>query len=228
MYCDVCGSKQRADANYCRSCGAYLHSATSGLHQAGPQENARPPNSDPAAVQSRFSDGLHPWRRFFARSCDLIVFATTWSILLWLVIAMVSPESADGVFAIENPVLGPALVYGAWLPLETLLISLTGATPSKWIFGISVADRSTQAKLSISRSGKRAAGAFLAGDGAGISILTLVCRVLAYRRLRASGSTLWDDFAGSTVRHRRWGVPRTIAATGLVAVAFLLVGSLLL
>jgi len=174
-----------------------------------------PDNNEVIDQSKRFLGGkYHPWRRFFARTVDLgtsgviLSFAFMFFILYLAGEGYLDPDKATSLFVfMENPIGGAIVAYLLWIPIEALFLSTTRTTPAKWIFGIGVVKRNGE-KLSFGQSLARAFNVFVKGDGFGISIVLIITRLFAYRRLTKTGTTLWDTSAGSIVTHKKWGVVR--------------------
>jgi hypothetical protein len=112
-----------------------------------------------------------------------------------------------------------------WLPVEALFLSVGGATPGKWIFGIRVTSLNGE-NLTYGKALKRAVLVFVLGDGFGVPIVNLLPRLYAYRRLTKTGSTLWDKSIGSVVTHKKWGVIRAIVCVCVTLLSFMVISAL--
>jgi len=173
-----------------------------------PEKNQNEPQVEqPTKDESKnFLGGVHhPWRRFFARTVDLISIGFPILFLFVFSVSYLFPDNIDGfVKFIENPI-GVAIILNVlWFPVEALFLSTGGTTPAKWIFGIRITSQ-TGEKLSYGQALKRAFLVFVQGDGFGIPLVTLFTRLFAYRRLIKTGTTLWDTSASSVVTHKEWG-----------------------
>ncbi len=169
------------------------------------------------AVQQDVQPKLHaPWRRFFARMIDLLLYDLTWMVIL----------TSAGLCAAGNhgvTLLNDFLALLTMLLLEPLLLQKTGTTLGKWLLGLSVRNLSG-AKLRYSEGLDRTARLIWRGLGAGIPIY---CWVRLYRaaarkrrknRLTGKGSlSRWQSrLAGSADLPRSWRrqscLPRASAA----------------
>lgn len=166
----------------------------------------------------------HPWRRFFARTVDLLSIALLTPFFLLFFITSLFPDwSASLLKIFSNPIFGGVLLYIFWMPIEAAFLTFWGATPSKWIFGIRVA-RKTGEKLSYSDALKRTLSVWIQGDGFGIPFVSLFTRFFAYRHLTKTGTTVWDDNVKSVVSHKKWGIMRGLACfTSVLAVLMIMV-----
>ena len=83
-------------------------------------------------MQQDVQPKLHaPWRRFFARMIDLLLYDLTWMVIL----------TSAGLCAAGNrgvTLLNDFLALLTMLLLEPLLLQKTGTTLGKWLLGLSV------------------------------------------------------------------------------------------
>lgn len=109
-----------------------------------------------------------PWRRFFARSLDLIVYSTLWAIFLSFVmnINIVSRNAAENFFDSIIAIL--LMIF-----IEPLMLMLFGTTVGKWTLGLGVTDNDDR-HLSYSQALFRTWTVFWRGMGLGIPIYNLV------------------------------------------------------
>jgi len=158
---------------------------------------------------SKFLGGAnHPWRRFFARTMELFSFAMIAGVLLVSIAAMLFPDKTEVVLkAVNNPIIAAVIVYTLWIPIEAAFLASAGTTPAKLLFGIRVLKKNGE-KLSFSAALKRTIYVWVQGEGFGIPFVALITRYFAYRRLRDTGTTLWDDKVGTVVSHKEWGTLR--------------------
>lgn len=146
----------------------------------------------------------HPWKRFFARSLDLLVFQ-----LVLLVI--VYPSFNISIFE-------PMFYYGflillvIWIPIEALFIFKFGCTPAKWLYGISITNSEGE-KLNYFLALKRTLHVWAIGNAFAIPPISLIMNGLSYRYLLKHGTTWWDIESKSVVKIKSWGVVRTFFAT---------------
>lgn len=168
----------------------------------------------------------HPWRRLFARTVDTCTAGFVLFLLLIFAFSATMPEQAAGFAkAVENPIIAGVVLYLVWLPAESLLLSLFGTTPAKWLFGIRVAHPGGDL-LSFSEALNRSFLVFVQGVGFGIPFVALFTQLFAYRRLTKTGTTLWDTSANAVVLHKKWGVFRALVCTAAVFVVLVLMSAL--
>lgn len=235
LYCTNCGKPIAEADNFCGHCGfehvaqrtpqSQTESSTdveTKIEPEAPEEKV--PKSRIAVdvqevseenVSEFFGGRYHPWRRFFARSVDLLTLGVLLASAMAIGLAYVAP---DMLVLMENPLVAGIFLYIAWIPLEAVLITLFGTTPGKWVFGIKIIGRDG-VKLALPKTLRRSALVFIQGEGLAIPIVTIFTRYFAYNKLTSTGSTLWDDAVGSVVLHSRWGVGRWIASLSAVILA---------
>lgn len=186
--------------------------------------------SDPSGTGNKsidqrktFLGGIHhPWRRFFARTVDLLTIGMIFVLLLSFLVDSLFPQKLESVVrACSNPITRGMILYLLWLPVEAAFISTLGTTPAKWIFGISVLDVGGN-KLSYRTALQRVFQVWVQGEGLGIPFAILFTRIFAYRRLTKTGTTLWDESVGSVVTHKEWGILRTTVSVFVVVVALMI------
>ena len=168
----------------------------------------------------------HPWRRLFARTVDICTAGFALFLLLIFAFSATMPEQAAGFAkAVENPIIASVVLYLIWLPAETLLLSLFGTTPAKWLFGIRI-EHPGGNLLSLAEALNRSFLVFVQGVGFGIPFVALFTQLFAYRRLTKTGTTLWDTSASAVVLHKKWGVFRGLACTAAVFAVLILISAL--
>lgn len=172
-------------------------------------------------------DSTHPWRRFWARTVDILSCGILLFMLIIIVISYLFPQYAGSlVNTLENPIIAGIILYLLWIPIEALFLSMFGATPAKWIFGIKVLNSTTDDNLDYTMAIKRTTNVWLQGEGLGIPLIGLVTRLFAYKRLTKTGTTLWDESVNSVVTHKEWGVGRAIFSTLTTIATFIFVSIL--
>lgn len=168
----------------------------------------------------------HPWRRLFARTVDICTAGFALFLLLIFAFSATMPEQAAGFAkATENPIIASVVLYLIWLPAETLLLSLFGTTPAKWLFGIRVSHPGGNL-LSFTEALNRSFLVFFQGAGFGVPFVALFTQFFAYRRLTKTGTTLWDTSTSAVVSHKKWGVFRALASTTAVVAVLILMSAL--
>ena len=125
----------------------------------------------------------HPWRRFFARQADALLFALPGLLVV-------------GLINILNPWLVVLLtLLAVWLSvsvLEGLCLSLLGTTPGKWLMGLRLRYRyyDRVGKPAFRDAALRAAHVWFRGCGLGL--FPELCGVFSYLRANRGDEQPWD------------------------------------
>lgn len=123
-----------------------------------------------------------PWARFLARIFDYSLFFLA---LLGLRHFFDLPIS-KGIF---NSFVPFELVF--WIPIETLLLLSWGKTFGKWFLNIDL--RLTHARRFTWRAAlRRSLSVWFRGLGMGIPVISILCLLVAYQRLKMVQTTSWD------------------------------------
>lgn len=174
----------------------------------------------------KFFGGIyHPWRRYFARLGDLLLFG---SIALYIVSLSIDLlYSANPIpRLLESKVTGSFLLTAFYLPLiplESLLISRFGSTPAKWVFGITVLSESGD-RLRIGPAFKRTLLASIVGHAVGARGVRFVALLISYFRLVKQGKTMWDDRVTAVVTHTEWSFLRAMVCASYCSLVALFFG----
>ena len=129
-------------------------------------------------------NNIHPWRRFFARTVDLLTSGLLVFLLFSYFIGRTFPGNVDSfVKLLDNPLFTSVLLYLVWIPVEAFYLFLIGTTPAKWLFGIQIKGKGGE-NLSFIQSLSRSFQVFISGEGFAIPIITLFSRISCYRSLR--------------------------------------------
>jgi uncharacterized RDD family membrane protein YckC len=163
----------------------------------------------------------HPWRRFYARTIDLFFISFVVVALVGSAFSIFLPHMVNAIMrTFKNPFLSGVIVYIFWVPVEAFFLSRVGATPGKSLFGIQVLDKSGH-RLSYADAMQRTFLLWIKGEGLGFPLVAIVTRLFAYKRLKNTGTTLWDSAMGTVVTHKEFTALRTIACVIVVGtVAF--------
>ena len=215
---EVCRSLLRAGTGYAElDPGPWLEEleripAPSGPHLANPSDTLDLPG---------------PWRRFFARWLDSLLYALPWlAIQLFL---LHDYQSADPV----NPVvyyvaflvpwvflmlfLGPAIARVLIAAvLEPAFLHLLGATPGKWIMGLEV--RNTDGSfLTWEQAGARTMGVVFRGEGLYLPLISLWRNYRSYCACKDGQVLPWDEGLSYTQRSRGlvWRIPALLVGFAL-------------
>ncbi len=181
--------------------------------------SAPPPVATTPAGDPSLSPGLHPWRRFFAKQIDLVLFVSAMIISLVLVAELAGPELADGmVRAMDNQIVASALVTLTWMAGEVILLSTLGTTPGRALYGIRLrmADGS---RLPLDKALSRTGRVAVKGLGLNFPLIALIAAIVGLSTLEKKGQSSWDADTGTRVSHLRWSPMR---ATVVVVATLLL------
>ena len=161
------------------------------------------------AVQQDVQPKLHaPWRRFFARMIDLLLYDLTWMVIL----------TSAGLCAAGNrgvTLLNDFLSLLTMFFLEPLLLHIFAATPGKWLFGLRVTD-GDDGKLTYEAALNRTAFVFWYGIRLDLPVLRLVRLYKCAEDEQAGKALPWEADSEQTVCDRHgW----RFAAAALLAIA---------
>lgn len=151
-----------------------------------------------------------PWVRFLARVLDYAIFCLA---LLGLRILLERPAPI-GLFESWIP-----FEFFAWIPIEMLFLLTCGKTLGKWFLKIDLRfphRRHPDWSIALRRS----LSVWFRGLGMGVPIISLLCLLAAYQRLKMMQITSWDREDHIQVIHSslpRW---RLIAASVFSLTAF--------
>lgn len=180
--------------------------------EANPSVFSRPPRSATALPAVAVDSTPHPWRRYFARMTDVMIFGMA----LGLAIGVAETD----ISAVSDVVLGLIVAF-VWVFVEAVLLATWGTTPGKWMLSTTL--RTTAGdKLGFPAALGRSLTVWIKGIGLGVPIVTLFTGVQAYKRLTEDGETSWDREGGFRVGH----TPLTaggLGALALVTAAWMLV-----
>lgn len=143
-----------------------------------------------------------PGRRFFARMLDLLLYTALWGSFL---------ELLSGSSAIQNStgsgLLNTVMSLLIMVLLEPLLLHLWGATPGKWIMGLSVTD-SDGVHLSYSAGFSRTLSVLWYGMGGYIPIYRLIRLWKSYKACDEGSGLPWEVETSLSLRtQKRWRAP---------------------
>lgn len=132
-------------------------------------------------------------RRLLARSIDLTLLGG----IGWAILAVIGLRS--GLWTLSNPrvelqgfaMLVPALLVLAALPIEAIMVGLSGYTPGRWLLGLRVVDRHGAAP-GVTIGFHRATRVALLGQAFLIFPFSLIAYGVAFGTLLGSGRTHWD------------------------------------
>lgn len=139
-----------------------------------------------------------PWRRFFARSLDLLICSAIYELVTGAILRINLLERSFLMSMVDL-----YMSFGILFLLEPLLLSQLGTTPGKWIFGISLR-KMDGSKLSYGESFSRLCQVFWQGYGLQIPIYNLVRLYKSYTLCSENGEMPWDTQILYHVQPNRW------------------------
>lgn len=160
-----------------------------------------------------------PWRRFFARQLDSILYTTLWYIFLTLVMNI---NIGNAPFIVD--LLSWLVTSLLMLFLEPLFLSCFAATFGKWILGIRVTHYSGR-KLTYKEALSRTWKVFVFGLGMSVPVLSFVCMFLCFLKSDAREPLKWEDEEGSMLTlkdKKRWRIFLYIVVFLVISFSFLL------
>ena len=144
----------------------------------------------------------HPWRRYFARSIDLVLVGLPIAFVQYVLLHHNLTIVSDW----ENIVCN-MIGWGLLVLLEPLLLARFGTTIGKWCMGITVM-RTDGRRLSYSEALSRTALVWVYGAGLGLPIVELVCAYRSYRRYTRGEDLAWEE--GSIERFDERGTGKMV------------------
>lgn len=156
-----------------------------------------------------------PWRRFFARSLDYVIYMVLWNMALALLFNVNIGTRSTAENLLYDVVAGLMMLL-----IEPVLISVFGTTIGKWILGLHVTDEEG-GHLCYKDSLTRTWEVFLHGMGLNLPVYQLIRLWKSYRGCSDGGTLSWEYNSTLVLKDERdW---RTFACIGMhVALFFLL------
>jgi uncharacterized RDD family membrane protein YckC len=174
-----------------------------------------------------FKDKPHPWRRNFARVVDYVINGCTLAavaLLLVRVILLTEIFNEDYIHTLLAllVIFGmPTVIFFALCAslINAFLISRTGSSLGKWIFGIKVVN-TTSESISFSTALRREWMIAMNAYCLYIPFISMISRIAEYRKLSKNGVTEWDKELNLTVLYRNMSVARYIFATIVLTLSY--------
>ena len=214
---EVCRSLLRAGTDYAAlDPGPWLEElerrpAPSGPHLAEPRDTLNLPS---------------PWRRFFARRLDSLLYGLPWlAVQLYVLHDYQVADPVNPIVyyaAFVSPLifflffLGPSIARILIASVvEPAFLHLLGATPGKWIMGLEVRNPDGSF-LTWEQAGARTMGVIFRGEGLYIPLIDLWRNWRSYRTCMDGQVLPWDEGLSYTQKPRglAWRAP--LLAAGLV------------
>lgn len=179
------------------------------------QVNSRTPQSQPEPQWKKdvLPKVRSPFRRFFARGLDLLLYSTLWQLFLIFVLDMNLSNRGSG-----GELLDAVMQLLLMLILEPVFLRLLGTTPGKWILGLRVTGEDGK-HLTLAQARSRTWRVFFRGMGLGIPIYNIIRHWKSYRAC-ADGEMLdWEEESTLLLRdEKHW---RTVVWVGTACVLVL-------
>jgi hypothetical protein len=183
---------------------------------AAPATEFRPPGN-PGTASAR----ALAWKRYAARLTDVVVFTAILDLIpAWNESILRIVRHNESLFRLADGVFNGL----AWVPVESIVVTVFLMTPGKWLYGLRIAARTENgaSPWNFVRAFKRSLLVFLAGLGAGIRPITLLLLALSWYRFTNRRSLLWDDASSTEVRELEASPARIAAAVAVTIGAVLL------
>lgn len=141
---------------------------------------------------------FHPWRRYFARMIDILLYSTLWSVVLGLVFHVNLLKRGNLGNIIDNFV-----AIGIMLFCEPILLHLFKTTLGKSIFGLQVVS-SDGRRLSYGEGLERTWRIIGEGMGYSLPIYNLVRLWKSYVLCSEKQMQPWDEDITYTIKDTKW------------------------
>ena len=167
---------------------------------------------------------FNPWRRYFARTLDLVIYNLLWTAFIAFVFNVnVAIRSNFG------NIVDSYIAFVIMLFLEPLLLHFFGSTLGKSIFGFRV-ERSDGSRLSYREGLERTWGVISSGMGYNIPIYNLIRAWKSYTLCTEYETQPWDEQISYTIKDTKWyrGVIYIIAYAVSLAVLAVIISAQLL
>ncbi|HWE47967.1 MAG TPA: RDD family protein [Caulobacteraceae bacterium] len=161
------------------------------------------------------------WARFVARTADVLVLVLPGTFALGLIVGLIGlawPPLMSLVVGggVAGFAFGVAIALLASLILESLCLSVFGATPGKWLMGVRVRD-AKGAKLSLGAALKRWFYVFAMGRGLDIPLIGLITAWFSFQQYESEGVTAYDKQLSISVDRPQIAQWRWVLGIALVA-----------
>lgn len=144
----------------------------------------------------------HPWRRYFARSLDVMLAGLAVTLVRSCVLHQL-PNDSNG-----SRIVSLILAWVVLMLTEPFLLHFWGTTVGKWIWGIRVVSIRDGKKLSLNEAFSRTGLVFACGEGASIPLVNFACNGYSYYRYVKKGEPLaWEGDSVEQFSDRDWKAP---------------------
>ena len=163
---------------------------------------------------------FHPWRRYFARVLDILLYSITWSAFLAFVFHVNVLERSTA-----ETILDTLIEFIMMLFLEPLWLHKFGTTPGKFIFGLRIESAEGE-YLSYTEGLERTLGVIGNGMGFNIPIYNLIRLWKSYRMCSENEMLPWDEYKSYTIKDtKRYRSVLYIAASLLAFLVMVTISS---
>lgn len=154
--------------------------------------DGRAESFDPMVLVGWSTLPVKPWRRFWSRTFDTVIFWGATAILALPLMPLLPMEERVGFFVL-------ATFFGtAWIVMPVvngLVCGISGFTPGKLLFGLRIVDRNGQ-PIGIARSISREYRALFEGLGLQLfwPIIPLQRLAISTKEIERTQTTRWDRY----------------------------------
>ncbi len=147
-----------------------------------------------------------PWRRYFARIFDMLLYALIW----WVFLAFVLHVNLANRTTVGEW-LDACVGFVLMLFIEPLILHIFATTPGKAILGLRL-ESADGGRLSYGEGLARTWGVIGSGFGYNIPIYYLVRLWKSYKMCKAGDQLPWDESTSYTMKDTKWLRPLLLAA----------------
>ncbi len=152
-----------------------------------------------------------PWRRFWARHLDMVLYSTIWSVFL-VCVCNVNLSNRGTAGDLIDAIMCIVLM----LLVEPALIALCTTTPGKWIMGLRVTDHEDR-RLTYSEACSRTFMVLWKGMGLQIPIYGLYRNFRCYQACQEGETLEWEYETCITLHDKKnWRIGALLAAYGAI------------
>ncbi len=147
-----------------------------------------------------------PWRRYWAKNVDFLLLTLVFA----SVVGQFIEDSALFDFLFYFVMVGVVVVY------ESFMLAKFQTTAGKWLLKVQVVKRDGS-KISFDDSLARSWYCQAWGNGLCVPLLSFIANIIAYNKLNSTGTTSWDEKAGTRIEIGRLSTARK-AVSALVII----------
>lgn len=173
-------------------------------------------------LQKQATGGIcpYPWRRFWARWLDGLIYSMIWDLFLMLCLRINTGSGRS----LGEMLLNLAAISLLMLALEPLLLQQWGTTPGKWILGISLHHREGR-RLTYQEGAARTWRMLLSGMGLRIPFYEWYRCYKSYKSCAEGQSLSWDESVSFSIKENRWQRIALFGVTVLLIMAVITLGA---